>query len=82
MENNYTNNDTETLEDEMFASLEKYFQSQIEDLKQKEQALNFQLDQVRASLLVFNNSFTQSTKDVAEEILKEEKSEDNKKGEK
>ena len=30
MENNYTNNDTETLEDEMFASLEKYFQSQIE----------------------------------------------------
>ena len=61
---------------------QKYFQSQIEDLKQKEQALNFQLDQVRASLLVFNNSFTQSTKDVAEEVLKEEKSEDNKKGEK
>ena len=61
---------------------QKYFQSQIEDLKQKEQALNFQLDQVRASLLVFNNSFTQSTKDVAEEMLKEEKSEDNKKGEK
>ena len=30
MENNYTNNDIETLEDEMFASLEKYFQSQIE----------------------------------------------------
>ena len=61
---------------------QKYFQSQIEDLKQKEQALNFQLDQVRASLLVFNNSFTQSTKDVAEEMLKEEKSEDDKKGEK
>ena len=61
---------------------QKYFQSQIEDLKQKEQALNFQLDQVRASLLVFNNSFTQSTKDVAEEVLKEKKSEDNKKGEK
>jgi len=61
---------------------QKYFQSQIEDLKQKEQTLNFQLDQVRASLLVFNNSFTQSTKDVAEEMLKEEKSEDNKKGEK
>tara|TARA_R110000787_G_scaffold211419_1_gene321274 strand:- start:414 stop:632 length:219 start_codon:yes stop_codon:yes gene_type:complete len=61
---------------------QKYFQSQIEDLKQKEQALNFQLDQVRASLLVFNNSFTQSTKDVAEEMLKEEKSKDDKKGEK
>ena len=30
MENEYTTNDTETLEDEMFASLEKYFQSQIE----------------------------------------------------
>ena len=30
MENNYTNNDTETLEEEMFESLEKYFQSQIE----------------------------------------------------
>ena len=61
---------------------QKYFQSQIEDLEKKEQALNFQLDQVRASLLVFNNSFTQSTKDVAEEMLKEKKSEDNKKGEK
>jgi len=61
---------------------QKYFQSQIQDLKQKEQALNFQLDQVRASLLVFNNSFTQSTKDVAEEMLKEEKSKDDKKGEK
>ena len=61
---------------------QKYFQSQIEDLKQKEQALNFQLDQVRASLLVFNNSFTQSTKDVAEEMLKKEKSKDDKKGEK
>ena len=61
---------------------QKYFQSQIEDLKQKEQTLNFQLDQVRASLLVFNNSFTQSTKDVAEEVLKEKKSEDDKKGEK
>ena len=30
MENEYTTNDVETLEDEMFASLEKYFQSQIE----------------------------------------------------
>ena len=30
MENEYTTNDIETLEDEMFASLEKYFQSQIE----------------------------------------------------
>ena len=61
---------------------QKYLVSQVEDLKQKEQALNFQLDQVKASLLVFNNSFTQSIKDVAEEILKKEKSEDNKKGEK
>ena len=30
MENEFTTNDIETLEDEMFASLEKYFQSQIE----------------------------------------------------
>ena len=30
MENEYTTNDTVTLEEEMFASLEKYFQSQIE----------------------------------------------------
>ena len=30
MENEYTTNDTETLEDEMFASLEDHFQSQIE----------------------------------------------------
>ena len=30
MENEYTTNDTVPLEEEMFASLEKYFQSQIE----------------------------------------------------
>jgi len=30
MENEYTTNDTVTLEEEIFASLEKYFQSQIE----------------------------------------------------
>ena len=61
---------------------QKYLQQQLLDLANKERNLNFQLDQVRASLLVFNNSFTQSTKDVAEEVLKEKKSEDNKKGEK
>ena len=51
---------------------QQYFKNQIEDLEKKEQALNFQTDQIRAALLVFNNSFTEATKETAEEVLEEE----------
>tara|TARA_R110000824_G_scaffold336156_1_gene522711 strand:+ start:97 stop:309 length:213 start_codon:yes stop_codon:yes gene_type:complete len=52
---------------------QQYFKNQIEDLEKKEQALNFQLDQIKAALLVFSNSFTEATKEAAEEVLEESK---------
>jgi hypothetical protein len=59
---------------------QEYCKAQISDLVQKQANLNFQLDQVKASLSVFNNLMAESTKDVAKEVLKEEKSEDTKGG--
>jgi len=59
---------------------QEYYKAQIEDLNVKQANLNFQLDQVKASLSVFSNLMTKSTKDVAEEVLKEEKSENTKGG--
>jgi|TARA_B110000285_G_C14948684_1_gene525642 hypothetical protein len=58
---------------------QEYCKAQIADLMQKQATLNFQLDQVKASLSVFNNLMAESTKEVAKEVLKEEKS-DNTKG--
>ena len=43
---------------------QQYFKNQIE---------NFQLDQIKAALLVFSNSFTEATKEAAEEVLEESK---------
>ena len=60
-------------------SEQEYCKAQIADLLQKQATLNFQLDQVKASLSVFNNLMAESTKEVAKEVLKEEKS-DNTKG--
>jgi hypothetical protein len=48
---------------------------------QKQANLNFQLDQVKASLSVFNNLMAEETKKVSEEVInKKEKSEDTKGG--
>jgi len=40
----------------------------------KQATLNFQLDQVKASLSVFNSLLVESTKKVANEVLKKEES--------
>ena len=52
---------------------QKYCQAQIDDLNKKAAALNFQLDQVKASLSVFTNILAETTSDVATEVLKENK---------
>ena len=50
---------------------QKYCKAQIEDLTQKENQLNFQLDQVKASKSVFTNLLAEYTKNIAEDTTKE-----------
>ena len=56
---------------------QKYCKAQIQDLTQKENQLNFQLDQVKASKSVFTNLLAEYTKNIAEDTTKE-KTENNK----
>ena len=51
---------------------QRYFHSQLLDLRNKEASLKFQLDQVAASISVFQNAFLEASKEVADEVLKEE----------
>ena len=55
---------------------QRYFHSQLLDLRNKEASLKFQLDQVAASISVFQNAFLEASKEVADEVLKEEGEED------
>ena len=51
---------------------QRYLHSQILDLRNKEASLKFQLDQVSASMSVFQNAFIEASKEVTEEVLEEE----------
>ena len=51
---------------------QKYIQLQLTDLNNKEKALMFQLNQVKASQQVFNQAFIEATQEMAKEVLKEE----------
>lgn len=69
------------MNEEKLTKEQEYCKAQITDLLQKQANLNFQLDQVKASLSVFNNLMAEETKKVSEEVIKkEEKSEDTKGG--
>ena len=59
---------------------QEYYKAQIADLMQKQANLNFQLDQVKASLSVFNNLMAEETKKVSEEVIKKEEKSENTKG--
>jgi hypothetical protein len=48
---------------------QQYFHRQILDLNNKKQQTEFQLDQINASLSVFNDAFIKSTKEQADEVL-------------
>jgi len=48
---------------------QKYYHSQVVDLRNQKARLTFQLDQVNASLKVFEDAFVKSTKEKAEEVL-------------
>ena len=51
---------------------QKYLHSQLLDLRNKEASLKFQLDQVSASMSVFQNAFIEASKEVTEEVSEEE----------
>ena len=56
-----------------------YLTNQCKDLLNKKGRLEFELDQVQASLNVFQQALVQETKKEADEILDSEKSEGEKK---
>jgi hypothetical protein len=56
-----------------FSDQQKYLYNQIVDLKTKQGRLNFELDQINASLSVFENAFKESFKEESEEETTEEK---------
>ena len=51
---------------------QQYIQLQLTDLANKEKNLMFQLDQVKASQQVFSQAFIEASKEVSDEVLKEE----------
>ena len=50
-------------------SEQQYFHSQILDLTNKQKRIQFELDQINASLSVFQNAFIESAKQKADEVL-------------
>jgi len=66
------------MNDEALTKEQEYCKAQIEDLTAKQANLNFQLDQVKASLSVFHNLFAEESKKVSKE--KTEKESKNTKG--
>jgi hypothetical protein len=48
---------------------QQYLHTQIVDLKNQKARLQFQIDQVNASLSVFETKFIQSAKETADEVL-------------
>ena len=63
-------NDVELKESDM-TDKQKYLAQQVQDLTNKQTRIQFELDQVNASLSVFKQALINSTKEVANEILKE-----------
>ena len=48
---------------------QQYFHSQILDLTNKQKRIQFELDQINASLSVVQNAFIESAKQKADEVL-------------
>jgi hypothetical protein len=65
--------DGQELEVKDFSDQQKYLYNQMVDLKNKQGRLSFELDQINASLNVFENAFKESFKEETEEAETEEK---------
>ena len=64
--------DDKELKESDMTDQQKYLTDQVRDLTNQKTRLEFQLDQVMASLNVFKNAFLESTKEKAEEVLESE----------
>ena len=73
-ENKAVIGEQEILESEM-TEQQKYLAKQITDLRNKESKLQFDMDQIKAALTLFQNTFIASTQEVADEVLSENKGE-------
>jgi len=69
-ENTVTIDGNELKESEL-TDKQKYLTSQCRDLLGKKSRIEFELDQVQASLNVFQQALVETTKETAEEILEE-----------
>ena len=65
--------DGQELEVKDFSNQQKYLYNQMIDLRNKQGRLNFEIDQINASLSVFENAFKESFKEEPEEAETEEK---------
>lgn len=65
-----TEDKVETKEVEL-TERQKYLQSQLNDLQNKENSLMFQLDQIKACQQVFNQAFIEESKEVSEKLSEE-----------
>ena len=65
--------DGQELEVKDFSDQQKYLYNQMVDLRNKQGRLNFETDQINASLSVFENAFKESFKEESEEETTEEK---------
>jgi hypothetical protein len=63
------------VKDEDLTDEQKYLKNQVVDLRNKQARLQFELDQINASLNVFEKSLIHSMKKAADEILNDEKTE-------
>jgi hypothetical protein len=76
MENQKENSvfiDGEEIKESEMTDQQKYFVNQVQDLKNKKTRVEFQLDQIAASLDVFQKALIQSTREVADKVLDTDK---------
>ena len=65
--------DGEEIKESEMTDQQKYFARQVQDLINKKSRVEFELDQIAASLDVFQKALVQSTKKVADKVLEKDK---------
>ena len=65
--------DGEEIKESEMTDQQKYFVRQVQDLKNKKSRVEFELDQIAASLDVFQKALIRSTKEVADKVLEKDK---------
>ena len=65
--------DGEEIKESEMTDQQKYFASQVQDLRNKKARVEFELDQITASLDVFQKALVRSTKEVADKVLEKDK---------